>query len=200
MPTAGRTPPHVRWPRRIAGVLATGVLLAIGVAIAMMILPSSGSPPAETAATAPKPTATPAAHKTQHRKSLTPAQRRARSAAADQLRSQGYVPKTLRDYDPRHELRVLLGYRSGEAGGPLRAFFFAGSNYVGTDSALPSDGLKISGSGDRWVTLAYGIYSPGDQACCPSGGHAKVRYEWSGTAVTPVGGTIPASTERVATG
>jgi LppP/LprE lipoprotein len=194
----GRMPPHVRWPRRIAGLLATATLLAIGVAIALMVMPSSGTTPSPPARPAATPTATPAAKKHAH-KALTAAQRRARSAAVAAMRTQGYVPVRLRDWNPRHELRVLLGYRSGDATGPRRAFFFAGGHLVGTDSSLPSSNLTVSGSGGRWVTLSYGVYTPGDHACCPSGGRTKVRYEWSGSAVSPVGGTIPAASERVVT-
>lgn len=198
----GRNRRHVRWARRIAGVLATGALLAVAVAILTMILPGSSSAPPETAVTAP--TATPAVSKKQkpaaRRAGLTPAQKRARTAAVSAMRAQGYLPVRLRDYDPRHTLRVLLGYRAGEAGGPRRAFFFSGGQLLGTDSVAPSSNLKVAGSGKRWVTLSYGIYSPGDSSCCPSNGHVKVRYELSGSAVTPVGGTIPATYQRVATG
>jgi hypothetical protein len=191
-----------RWARRIAGVLATGALLAVAVAILEMILPDSGSTPAPTAAAAP--TATPAPART-HKKAprhtgLTAAQKHARTAAVSALRTQGYLPVRLRDYDPHHTLRVLIGYRAGEAGGPRRAFFFSGGNLLGEDSTAPSSGLKVAGSGKRWVTLSYGLYSPGDSSCCPSNGHTKVRYELSGSSVTPVGGTIPASYLRVATG
>jgi hypothetical protein len=181
----------------VAGVLATAALLAIAVAIAVMIKPSSsGQQPAPT----PPPHAgrTKDTHAHKHvRKSLTAAQRHARAAAVTALRTQGYVPVRLRDWNPRHQLRVLLGHRSGDSTGPRRAFFFAHGHYVGTDSSLPSSNLQVSGSGKRWVTLSYGVYSPGDHACCPSGGRTKVRFEWSGSSVSPVGGTIPSSSQRV---
>jgi hypothetical protein len=197
----GRNRRHVRWARRIAGVLATGALLAVAVAILTMVLPGSSAPP-QTASTAP--TATPGAKKQKPAAArpvgLTPAQKRTRSAAVSTMRTQGYLPVRLRDYDPRHTLRVLLGVRAGESGGPRRAFFFSGTQLLGTDSIAPSTGLKVAGSGKRWVTLAYGIFSPGDSSCCPTNGHVKVRYLLSGSAVTPVGGTIPASYQRVATG
>lgn len=194
---SGRAPRHASWTRRVAGVLATAALLGVAVAILVMILPGSGSSAPESAAVAPAvtPTATPA--KTQQKTGLTAAQKKARKAAVAAMSTQGYVPVRLSDYDPSHELRVLIGRQSGVTGGPRRAFFFAGGSYVGTDSTEPSTGLKVSGSGDKWVTLVYGVYSAGDQPCCPSGGRTKVRYEWSGTAVTPVGGTIPASYQRV---
>jgi hypothetical protein len=199
----GRNRRHHRWPRRIAGVLATGALLAIAVAILTMILPDSSSAPPETAANAPAATPSPAAKKQKapaRPAGLTPAQKRARTAAVGLMRTQGYLPVRLRDYYPHHTLRVLLGYRAGESGGPRRAFFFSGGQLLGTDSTAPSSNLKVVKSGKRWVALSYGIYSPGDSSCCPSNGHVTVRYALSGSAVTPVGGTVPASYQRVATG
>ena len=195
----GRRPRHASWTRRVVGVLATVALLGVAGAILVMILPGSGATAPETAAVAPAVTPAPTPKKTHAKKGLTPAQKKARTAAVAAMSTQGYVPVSLRDYDPSHELRVLIGRRNGDTGGPRRAFFFAGGSYVGTDSTEPSTGLKVSGSGDKWVTLVYGVYSTGDQPCCPSGGRTKVRYEWSGTAVTPVGGTIPGSYQRVVT-
>jgi hypothetical protein len=197
----GRGSRQARWARRIAGLLGTGALLAVAVAILVMIVPGGDTAPDETAAVAPTATPTPtAAKKAPQTERLTAAQKRARTAAVQAMSTQGYVPVSLRDYDPGHELRVLVGRPSSDAGGARRAFFFAGGEYVGSDSTEPSTGLKVSGSGDDWVTLRYGLYATGDRACCPSGGHAKVRYEWSGSAVTPVGGTIPASYQRVLSG
>jgi LppP/LprE lipoprotein len=197
----GRNRRRARWPRRIAGLVATAALLAVAVAILTMVLPGSDDASTETAASAPAATPAPNADKQAPKNSgLTPAQKKTRAAAVSAMRAQGYLPVRLRDYDPHHALRVLVGYRAGEAGGPRRAFFFSGGTLLGTDSLEPSSGLKVAGAGKRWVTLAYGIYSPGDSSCCPSNGHAKVRYELSGSAVTPVGGTIPASYQRVATG
>lgn len=195
----GRAPRHASWMRRIVGVAATAALLGVAVAILVMILPSSDATTPQTAAVAPSVTPAPKTKKAPAKKGLTPAQKKARKAAVAAMSTQGWVPVRLSDYDPRHELRVLIGHQNGVTGGPRRAFFFAGGNYVGTDSTAPSTGLKVSGSGDKWVTLAYGVYSTGDKPCCPSGGRTKVRYEWSGTAVTPVGGTIPGSYQRVVT-
>jgi LppP/LprE lipoprotein len=198
----GRNRGPARWARRIAGLVATGALLAVAVAILTMLLPGSDSAPPETAASAPAATPTPAKADKQASQpaGLTPAQKHARSAAVSELRTQGYLPVRLRDYDPHHTLRVLVGYRAGDVAGPRRAFFFTNGRLVGTDSFEPSSNLKVSASGKRWVTLTYGVYSPGDSSCCPSNGHKQVRYELSGSAVTPVGGTIPASYQRVATG
>ncbi len=50
------------------------------------------------------------------------------------------------------------------------------------------------------MTLSYGIYATGDQPQSPSGGHVKVRFAYTGGALTPVGGTVPQSWERVLSG
>lgn len=193
---------RVRWPRRIAGVLATAALLAVGVAMAKMILPGSGHSRTAAAPTVPAAAAGGHSHaaKAHHTRALTAAQRRARTAAVATLRSQGYEPAGVKTFDPHHALRVLVGYRSGDPLGPRRAFFFRGSGLVGTDSPSPSSGLKVSGSGNEWATLSYGIYAAGDQACCPSGGRQKVRFGWTGAALAATGGTIPASYQRLASG
>jgi LppP/LprE lipoprotein len=188
----------------VVGVLATLVLLGIGVAIAAMVLPGSGTD--TTAATGLNQPATAShGHKSTAAKpkpaGLTPAQKHARSAAVASLRGVGYAPVKLSDYDPHHALRVLVGRRTGANPQALRrAFFFSGGHAVGSDSPEPSSALKVAGAGKDWVTLAYGIYSPGDQPCCPTGGHVKVRYGLSGGAVSAVGGTLPPSTSRVSAG
>jgi hypothetical protein len=186
----------------VVGVLATLVLLGIGVAIAEMVLPGSGTDTATTGVN--QPASTPSAHKAKPKPKpagLTPAQKHARSAAVASLRGEGYAPVRLADYDPHHALRVLVGRRTGANPQALRrAFFFSGSHAVGSDSAEPSSALKVVGVGSDWVTLAYGIYSPGDQPCCPTGGRVKVRYGLSGGTVSAVGGTIPPSTTRVVAG
>jgi hypothetical protein len=91
---------------------------------------------------------------------------------------------------------VLVGYRNGEAGGPRRAFFFAGTRLIGTDSTAGSSSLVVKRSGKRWVALTYGVFAPGAKPCCPVS-TTSVRFEWNGSALTPKG-TIPLG--RLATG
>lgn len=202
----GRPPVRVRWPRRIAGVLATGALFGVALAMALMIMDATGSseepavaPPAAVAGKAHAKQAAAEKH-AQHAPRLTAAQRKARTAAVSAMRGEGYEPVSVKQYDPRHSLRVLIGYRSGDPTGPRRAFFFRSSGLVGTDSTAPSTGLKITGSGKSWATLSYGVYAASDESCCPSGGRVKVRFGWTGAEVAPVGGTMPASYQRVSSG
>ena len=190
----GRGPVRIRWPRRIAGVLATLALLAVAIAMAEMIVPDGDS---QSALTDPPPVA---AQPQAQANGATAAQKQARSAAVTTLSSQGYEPVSAKAYNPRHALRVLIGHRTGDTTGPRRAFFFRSSGLVGTDSSLPSTNLKVAGSGSNWVTLSYGIYATGDQPQSPSGGHVKVRFAYTGGALTPVGGTVPQSWERVLSG
>jgi hypothetical protein len=194
----------IRWPRRIAGVLATVALLAVAIAMAEMIMPDGNSrsavsvtPPVVAKPKANAKTASAAPNKPAP---LTAAQKQARSAAVATLSSQGYEPVSARTYNPRHALRVLIGHRTGDTTGPQRAFFFRSSGFVGTDSSLPSTELKVAGSGSNWVTLSYGIYATGDQPQSPSGGHVKVRFAYTGGALAPIGGTVPQSWERVLAG
>jgi hypothetical protein len=166
---------------------------------ATMILPSEE---AKTPTVRPAATATPApagkASKRQPR-GLTRAQRRARAAAVGVLRTEGYVPVNAKAYNPRHDLRVLVGYRNGDPGGPRRAFFFARGRFLGHDALTPSAGLKLAGAGDRSATLSYGLYGLGDKACCPSAGRARVRFTLRDGALQPQG-VVPSIAQRTASG
>jgi hypothetical protein len=198
--TGRRSRTHgVRWPRRIAGVLATVALLGTGTTMAMMVLAAADGDRALVAAV-PEPTAvpTPKARSPQPAGTppLTKAQKAARAEAVALLRAQGYLPTHAADYDPRRALRVLVGYRNGDPLGPRRAFFFQGAAFIGYDTASPSTRLRVVGAGKQWVTLGYGVFAPGAERCCPAS-TAKVRFEWRDGALQPAG-AIPAG--RIATG
>ena len=82
-----------RWTRRLFGVAATAVVLAVGVVALNMVLSDDdevAQPPAEAAAKA--------------KKRASPQNR-----AAAVLRKQGYRPVSLADYHADHTLRVLIG-------------------------------------------------------------------------------------------
>jgi hypothetical protein len=171
-------------------MLATSVLLAIGGWTAVQVIPSRAG--TETVAVAPAPAATPEAAievATPTAPALTRAQRRQRAAATGVLRDRGYRPVRLAAYDPSHTLRVLIG--RGDGG--QRAFFFVRGRFIGNDALTDSARVRLVGTGDRWATLSYRLFSPGDEACCPKGGTVRVRFRWDGKALDPDNAIPPAS-------
>jgi LppP/LprE lipoprotein len=184
-------PRRRRWPARVAGLLGTAALLGTGVAIAVMVMPAPKEEAVVPSAPAATPEAEPAAKK--KRPALTRAQRRARANAVAVLTQQGFEPARLGDYRPRDELRVLIGVPATDDAGPRRAFFFVGRTFIGHDSESPSANLRVVRTGDRSVTLRYGLFEPGDRRCCPSGGYGRVRFRWNGEALAPADEIPPAS-------
>lgn len=157
-----------RWGRRLTGMVATAVLLGVGLATALMVMPGQRGT-GDTFAEAPAAASTPAADTRpaasgRRRQGMTKAQKRQRSAAVGVLRDEGYRPLSVGTYDPEHPLRALIG--RGEAG--QRAFFFARSRFVGYDAPEDSGRVRMVRSTARTVTLRYQLY--------PSGGSAQVRY------------------------
>lgn len=186
-------------------MLATAGLLGVAVLMYTMVAPSRDATERsllpDSASVAPaKAKAKGGKAKAKARKAkkakLTGKQLAARAAAVTLLRDQGYLPTREADYDPRHELRVLVGYRNGDPLGPRRAFFFVGTRFIGHDASGGSTKLTVTKSGKRWVTLRYGVFAPGAEVCCPSS-TSKVRFNWTGTALSPAG-AIPLG--RIATG
>ena len=161
-----------RWTRRLFGVLATGVLLATGVATAGMVLPEEDEPVVRGPEAALPPLA-PGVNGDGPRR-LTKQQRKTRRAAVAQVRRLGFNPERLSDYRPDHVLRVLVG--ANETG--RRAFFFVGKRYAGTDAATPSTQVRVTRQLERQITLGYTLYEPDDRACCPRGGEKRVRFRW----------------------
>jgi hypothetical protein len=185
------TPPHRRWPVRVAAIIATAALLGCGVAIAVMVIPS----PEEEAAVAPPPPAAeqPAAAEPATKPGLTAGQRAARRAAVAALAAEDFTPVRLADWRPDAELQVLVG-RHAEGGN--RAFFFADGEMVGSDDPLVSGKVRVAKAGKRSVTLAYGLYAPGDEPCCPSGGQADVTFTVEDGALVPDAALPPLSQRR----
>jgi hypothetical protein len=172
---------------RLLGLLATAVLLAVGVTVVLMVTRENpGTDPPETFA-APNPT--PAPKKTPARPKgpkLTPAQKASREAAVNQLRSQGYEPVSLTDYKPRQSLRVLIGrpkVSSGIRG--RRAFFFVREEYLGSDAASPSLRVKVLRQSGSVITLRYTLYSAGDTPAKPTGGNVNVRFTMADGRLVP---------------
>jgi hypothetical protein len=182
-------------------MIATAALLGAAILMGTWVAPTRHG--TDTTLTPDTPAATPgpgakakAKGKHKGKPKLTAKQLATRTAAVTVLRTQGYLPTREADYDPRHELRVLVGYRNGDPLGPRRAFFFVGTRFIGNDSTAGSTQVKVAKSGNRWVTLAYGVYAPGGKVCCPVS-TSKVRFNWTGSSLAPAG-AIPLS--RVATG
>lgn len=175
--------PVARWVRRVLALAGTAVVLGLGVVIATMVLPEGGG---EAVAPAPVATATPGKGQAERRKPrLTARQREQRRRAVNQVRRQGYAPVKLADYRVDHTLRVLIGRPAGTTAPGLRAFFFAGDEYVGQDALSGSLELRAGRLRDRQATLVYELYEAGDRECCPSGGEARVRFRWTGAALEP---------------
>jgi hypothetical protein len=149
--------------RRIAGVLGTAALMSTGIATLSMItgLRDESAPVA-----APATAATPAkADGTRAKKARARAKAAARALAkarADRagavafLRGRGYVPVAEAAYRTRDDLRVLVGYRSGDPLGPRRAFLFAGTRFLAYDAPYGSSAIHVAKAGRRWIVLDYG--------------------------------------------
>ena len=91
---------------RLIGLLATAVLLAVGVTVVLMVTRDNGTDPPETFAQ-PNPTPAPKKQAAKPKQpKLTPAQRASRDAAVKQIRGQGFEPVSLADYKTGQSLRV----------------------------------------------------------------------------------------------
>ena len=180
-------PPHNLTPERILALAGVGGLLLVGLISLILVVGAAGGDDGEeevaaqpTATATPSPTPTPKPTPTPI--PLTPEQKAERQAAADVVASRGFEVVRLKDYDPRKTLRVLIGRTTS---GSHLAFFFVNGDYIGNDAQDPSAALRVAKRGDLQVTLAYGIYAPGDAADKPTGGPVRVRFMWDGTRLTP---------------
>jgi hypothetical protein len=153
-----------RWAARVTALVATGCLLAAGLAIALMVMPAHRHAQnifREPAALAgDKAPARPA----KKRPALTHKQLRQRAAAVAVLRDQGYRPRNLAAFVPANQLRVLIG--RGDGG--HRAFFFTTAGFLANDTPDDSGDVRLLRSTRKTVTLRYRLY-PGDRS-------AQVRF------------------------
>lgn len=175
---------------RVLGVVATGALLAVGATAVVTVAPDQGD---EAALTSSAPAATPEPAKKRKKAEpkkpkLTAAQRAARRAAVSTLREQGYRAVSLADYNPKSELRVLIG--RGDGG--QRGFFFAEGLYLGNDAADDSEQIRVDRAGNRSVALTYKLYESGRKK---STGTERVLFRWDGEKLAPQT-EIPSSVER----
>jgi hypothetical protein len=181
---------------RVVGLLATAVLLAVGVTVVLMVTRDNGTDPPETFAQ-PNPTRAPKKQTVKPKRQLTPAQRASRDAAVKQLRSQGFEPVSLADYKTGQSLRVILGKPKASTGvRGRRAFFFVRRDYLGTDAASPSLRVKVLRQKDGVITLGYRLFLAGDKPTKPTGELAKVRFTISDGRLVPQD-QIPPSASRL---
>jgi hypothetical protein len=181
---------------RAVGLVATLVLLGVGVAVVLTLTrDNDGSSAQETFAPTPSATATPARKATRPRRPrLTAAQRTSRNAAVAQMRTQGFEPVAISSYNPRQNLRVLIGRPKASMGvRGRRAFFFVREQYIGTDASSPSARLKVASQDRSKITLAYTRFAAGDKPCCPSDGTVKVRFSMTDGRLQPLDPIPPAA-------
>ena len=191
-----RRSPVAKWTGRVLAVAGTAIVLAVGVAIATMILEGD-----DERVVPPAPAATPAPTKDKPKSKrdepqLTAQQREERRRAIDAVRRAGYRPVALKDYRADHLLRVLIGEPVGTTPPGLRAFFFVDDEPIGQDALAPSGKLRPGRQLEREITLVYTLYEPGDRACCPKGKDTRVHFRWTGDALVPRE-EIPPDAERL---
>ena len=179
------------------GVTATSALLAI---FAWTLLSIYAERKGQESVVDTSPATTPAPAATKHKAKakakskpkLTAAQRRDRAAAVATLAGLGYRPMTLKTYAPDHVLRVIIG--KGEGG--QRAFFFAGSKYLGNDAADDSAKLEVVRAGNKSIALSYRLFAEDDRPCCPTGSKVRVLFRWDGEKLAPQTAIPPAAQRR----
>jgi hypothetical protein len=194
-------PPHGVTRERLLGVAGVLGLLAVAVAIIVMVLGSGGDDAGaglttakRTPAATPEQTSTPTPRPTPP--PLSTEQRAQRDAAVQILESRGFSPVKLRSYRGDHMLRVLIGKPANGSPGGRLAFFFVGDRYIGNDGSGSSYRLSVGKQSDTRTTLRYGVFSPGDEACCPSETRS-VRFLWDGERLQPLD-LIPDQARRTA--
>ena len=120
------------------------------------------------------------------------------SKAFAYIESQGfYAPCTTgvtAENQAKYELRVVVGFETDTCRG-MRAFFFVGDRFVGTDVDGSSGGFLVKSQSNREVVLSYALYEPGDAACCPSGDQ-DVRFVWDGKSLRRLDPLPPADARR----
>jgi hypothetical protein len=184
--------------RRLLALVGLSGLIAVAVAIASMLTGIGDDSPVTPAAAQTTPTATPEQTATPAPRPtpppLTAEQRVQRDAAVGILSSRGFNPTRLATYRGDHTLRVLVGKPAGGGEGGRMAFFFVEDRYIGNDGTGSSHRLSVGKQAENRVTLRYGVYALGDEACCPSETRS-VRFTWDGERLQPLD-LIPAVSLR----
>lgn len=86
-------------------------------------------------------------------------------------------------------LIAISGVKAPTADGYTQwVFFFLGTTYLGTDTAVPSPQLQLTGSpGPGQVDVRYTAYAPSDPLCCPTLPPVTITYTWNGSMLIPNG-------------
>jgi|GEM_PF-2688108 len=84
---------------------------------------------------------------------------------------------------------AIAGSKIGTADGATQwVFFFNGTTYLGTDTAVPSPFLSLAGSpAPGQIEVKYVAYARNDPLCCPTLPPVIITYTWNGSTVTPNG-------------
>jgi hypothetical protein len=194
-PPAGR-PPADRTLSRVLGLAGVAGLFVVLVVVVALIGGAGDDDGSEEAVATPAVTLTPTPTRTPKPEKtpvpLSPEEKLARQDDIDVVRSRGFDIVDKRDWNPEDTLQVLIGEASS---GGYMAFFFVDGQYLGNDSTEVSAKLKIKRTDDLDVTLAYGIYQPGDDPLKPTGDPVLVHFRYEGGQVTPVE-AVPAPEQR----
>jgi hypothetical protein len=195
-PPVGGRPPADRTLSRVLGIAGVVGLFVVLIVMVSLIGGSGGDDASEEAVVTPAVTPTPTPTRTPKPEKtpvpLTPEQKLDRQDDLDVVSSRGFDVVDKHDWNPDDTLQVLIG--KGSSGGYL-AFFFVDGQYLGNDSTELSAKLKIKRTNDLDVTLAYGIYQPGDDPLKPTGDPVLVHFRYEGGQVAPVE-AIPAPEQR----
>ncbi len=118
-------------------------------------------------------------------------------AAVAVVEGYGYRPTSTNDIagPPAAGLHVIIGKSAKAPHDRHQAFFFLGDRFVGTDLVGTSRLIKLTWRSLDTIALAYDVYRPDDETCCPTGGSIIVRYRWSGKKIVPLD-PVPSAAER----
>ncbi len=112
------------------------------------------------------------------------------------LESHGYEPASANAAAATSSgLEVIVGRSVLAPQDRHQAFFFFGGRFVGTDLFESSRAIEVAWRSLDTIALAYDVYRPDDEICCPTGGAIIVRYSWDGKEIVPLD-PVPSAEER----
>jgi pyruvate/2-oxoglutarate dehydrogenase complex dihydrolipoamide acyltransferase (E2) component len=110
-----------------------------------------------------------------------------RAAAIAHVKKKGYdAQRADETYVAGRKVNVIVGVFSESATSHRqKAFFFIDGKPIGTDTRLDSAGIQVITVKGNVATLRYALYDATTPMCCPAG-FTTVRYQWSGSTLTPL--------------